>query len=66
MPNDNITLLPPTPNEFRAAIENVKRNMSDHLEFIQLDAQLRRAKYDAYIKVGFKPEEALLLVRGNG
>lgn len=66
MANDNVTLLPPTPNDFRAAIEKVRRHLEDHLEFIKLDAQLRRAKYDAYIEVGFKPEEALLLVRGNG
>jgi hypothetical protein len=60
----SLTLLPPTPNDFRAAIEQVKRHLEDHLEFIKLDAKLRRAKYDAYIEVGFTPEQALLLIRG--
>lgn len=64
MSDNNITLLPATPNDFRAAIEKIKRHLDDHLEFIKLDAQLKRAKYDAYVEVGFKPEEALLLIRG--
>lgn len=65
MSDDNLTLLPTEPNPMLGALESVKRNWDMHMEFWTLDAKVKRAKYEALIAVGFKPEEALLLIRGT-
>lgn len=64
MSDDNIRALPPIEaDKLRAAVEQIKRNMDTTVEWYGLQAQLIKAKYDAYISVGFSPSEALFLVR---
>lgn len=48
-------------DEFRAALEMMKREMSNYIEYQKLIAKIQREKYNACIEEGFKPEEALLL-----
>jgi len=48
-------------DEFKAALEAMKREMSNYIEYQKLIAKLQREKYNALLNEGFKPEEALVL-----
>lgn len=52
------------PNEFQEALRNMKDLMSDTIEFLVIDAQLKKAKYDALRNEGFQPHQALELCKG--
>lgn len=52
-------------NEFKDAIEQIKNNLKTHIDFITIDAQLRRVKYNQLVKEGFTPEQAIELCKGS-
>jgi len=64
MTDNNLTMIPTTPNAFGAAIEELKRNFELHLEFKKLDAKLRHAHYLALIEEGFDANQAIAICRG--
>ncbi len=64
MSDNNLTMIPTTPNAFGAAIEELKRNLELHIEFKKLHAQLRRAHYVALMEEGFDANQALAICRG--
>lgn len=47
------------PDEFKAALENLKRQMPMLIEHAQLVAKIRRASYQALIEAGFTEAQAL-------
>lgn len=60
--NENITLLASKkPDEQRAAIERLKREMGNMIEAAAVIAKIRRISFEAYVKEGFTPEQALAL-----
>lgn len=62
---DGVSLLPTKPDEFKAAVETLRRNMPSLIEYNKLMAEIRRAAYLSYIDHGFTPEQALELVKGD-
>ena len=62
----NIIGLPVAPNEIRALIGELKRDMDAQIELVGLVAKLKRATYDAYIAEGFTPGQALTLCNPAG
>lgn len=63
MSDDKIHLLPPVETDkLRASIEQIRRNMETHRDYIKLTAELTRARYDAYVESGFTAQEALHLI----
>ena len=50
-------------DKMRAAVEEMKRSLPTWLEHAELTAKIRRASYDAHIKEGFTPAEALELCK---
>lgn len=63
--SNNIIDIPLSKDELKGALEVLKRGMSDQIEGINLMAKLRKAKYDAHIKEGFTPEQALEICKGD-
>lgn len=52
------------PDVFADTLRNMRRNMTNILEYKRIDAQIKRAAYLALIKEGFTPEQALELTKG--
>lgn len=63
MTDSKIHPLPGQKNESRAAVEALKRNLSDLKEHARLVAEIRRAGYDAYLEQGFSEDQALELCK---
>lgn len=55
----------PTPeaDKLRAAVEEMRRTLPLLTEYHQLDAKIKRAKYDALLAEGFSPNQALELCK---
>jgi len=49
--------------EMRKNLDNLMETIAEHIEFIQFQARIIRIEYDEYIKVGFTPEQALVLCK---
>jgi hypothetical protein len=62
--SDNVTLLPTKPNELAVHVANFKENLRYLIEYEQLKAKQKWAQYNALVKEGFSPEQALFLVKG--
>lgn len=59
--SDNIKLMDTKPDETLGKLEKLKREMP-HLDAqMEAIAKIRKASYDAHIKAGFTPEQALYL-----
>lgn len=65
MANDNLTVFPGKPDEFAAAIENLRRNAANMIAHAQIVAEIKRGYYDALIAQKFTPEQALELCKGS-
>lgn len=63
MSKDNLTVLTGTPDKQRAQLEELKRNLPVLMEFFEVDAQVKRAKYLALIGKGFNEAQALELCK---
>ncbi len=50
-------------NDMRAAIEGLRRMLPDMLQHAELIAQVKRSYYQALVKEGFTPEQALELTK---
>jgi hypothetical protein len=62
----NISKLPEFDRDERqAALENLKRALPMIMEFAKLDAQIRKAKFDAFLSAGFSEAQALELTKGS-
>ena len=59
----NIIGMPVTPNEVRALVAELRRDMDAQIELVGLVAKLKRATYKAYIAEGFTPDQALSLCK---
>lgn len=62
---DNIRQIPTKPDEFAAAIEGMRRNLDNFIEHAKLTAAIKRAYFDALVKEGFTPEQALELTKAS-
>lgn len=60
---DNLTLLTGPIDKQRAALEELKRNLGMHIEFMGIHAQIIRAKYLAFLAQGFTEAQALELFK---
>lgn len=58
---DNLTLLTGPIDKQRAALEELKRSIPMHIEFLGIHAQFIRAKYVALVAQGFTEAQALEL-----
>lgn len=56
---DNLTLLTAPQDKQRAHLEELKRNIDVHLEYIELSARFARTKYLALLEQGFTEAQAL-------
>ena len=57
--------MPNGPNEFKAGIEQIKRNQPDLIEIIGIVAGLKFQAFTRYVEAGFTPEQALELCKGS-
>lgn len=55
--------LPTKPNEFRAAVDQMRRDEDAYLEMAGFYARVRRAYFLAYKEAGFTDAEALELAK---
>jgi len=53
-------------DEMRASLEQLKRGLSVFTEYAVIVAEVRKASYDAHIKQGFTPVQALELCKSMG
>lgn len=60
---DNLTLLTGPVDKQRASLEELKRNLPTHIEFLAIHAQMIRAKYQALLAQGFTEAQALELCK---
>lgn len=60
---DNLTLLTGPIDKQRAALEELKRNLTIHIEFLAIHAEMVRAKYQALVAQGFTEAQALELCK---
>ena len=60
---DKLTLLEQPINEQIAAVEQLKRNLSVHLEFLAINAKITRTKFTTLVAEGFTEEQALELCK---
>ncbi|MFS2159203.1 hypothetical protein ACCD10_17865 [Pseudomonas sp. Pseusp122] len=63
MSKDNLTLLTGMPDKQRAQLEELKRSIPVLMEFFEVDAQIKRGKYLAFIGKGFNEAQALELCK---
>lgn len=63
--DNNLISLPGGGNAdlFAEAVRNLKKNMATHMEYIAIDAKIKRATYVALIEEGFTAEQALTIVK---
>lgn len=61
MSDDNIRILPTALDKVAGDVEAMKRHLPQYLEWIEAKAVIQRTHYDALVKQGFKPEEALYI-----
>lgn len=57
--------MPSGPNEFKAGIEQLKRNQPEFIEMIGIVAGLKFQAFSQYVAAGFTPEQALELCKGS-
>lgn len=48
---------------FPVLVKQLADNLLAHIEFVQLNAKVQRAKYEALLAVGFTEKEALELTK---
>jgi len=60
---DNLTLLTGPVDKQRAALEELKRNLDVHIEFLGIQARCTRIKYQALVSQGFTEAQALELCK---
>jgi len=60
---DNLTLLTGPVDKNRGQLEELKRNLDVILEYMQIDAQIKRSRYSALIDQGFNEAQALELCK---
>lgn len=52
-------------SELRKLLDGMKRAMPEHMELLALLAKMDFAKFEAYVAAGFKPEQALDLLKAE-
>lgn len=57
----SITQPPPKFSELAAAVANIRKDIAAMIEMQTYIAQMRKASFDAHVKEGFTPEQALVL-----
>ncbi len=60
----NLTSLDIKPDDRKALIERLKRDLPDQIELDRLFAKFRRSQFDAYIAEGFSADQAIKLIIG--
>ena len=58
-----VVTMNPAPDKMTEAVESMKRNLPDLIEYHKACAEIRRKAYQAHIAEGFTPEQALELVK---
>lgn len=53
----------PERNELRGAIEMMRRNMPELIEYARLQAEIRKSYYDSLLEAGFTAEQAVELCK---
>lgn len=48
---------------FPVLVKQLKDNILCHIDYVQLNAKIQRAKYEALVKEGFTEQQALELCR---
>lgn len=60
----SVTPLPPVEaNKLLEALSQLKRNLPAMIEYNQIDARLKRARFDALVAEGFTPAQAIELCK---
>ena len=65
--DSNLTMFPggATANEIKNAVRQFAEAMDDHCQFLKLNAQLLKTKFDALKEQGFTEQQALELCKGS-
>lgn len=58
---DNVIGLPSKKDDQAVALAELRKNLKFMIEMQPMMAYLRKASYDAHIKEGFTPEQALII-----
>lgn len=60
----NITSLDVKPDDRKALIERLRRDLQDQIELDRIVAKFKRSQFDAYITEGFTPDQVIKLMIG--
>lgn len=52
-------------DELMAAVAKMTRNLPIFIEMMQVDAKIRRAKFEALVNEGFSEQQAIELCKGS-
>ncbi len=65
--DNNLTMFPggATTNQIKDAVRQFAEAMDDHCQFLKLNAQLLKTKFDALKEQGFTEQQALELCKGS-
>ena len=65
MTNKKLTEIKTNKDDMVAALEKVKRELPVMIQMASITAQIRKAHFDAHVKIGFTEEQALELCKST-
>lgn len=60
----NVTSLDIKPDDRKALIERLRRDLQDQIELDRLVAKFKRSQFEAYVAEGFTPDQAIKRIIG--